>query len=88
MNANLVNDEQIANLNKIGYLDVFVDPNLDLISEINHLKKEKNAVILAHYYQDPDIQDIADFVENDKIIGSIRLRPDLMRSPVVDMQRA
>jgi quinolinate synthase len=33
-----------------------------LISEINRLKKEKNAIIMAHYYQDGDIQDIADFV--------------------------
>ena len=33
-----------------------------LISEINRLKKEKNAIIIAHYYQDGDIQDIADFV--------------------------
>ena len=33
-----------------------------LISEINRLRKEKNAVILAHYYQDSDIQEIADFV--------------------------
>lgn len=33
-----------------------------LISEINRLRKEKNAVILAHYYQDADIQEIADFV--------------------------
>ncbi len=39
-----------------------VDPTLDLEAEINRLRGERNAVILAHYYQDPEIQDIADFV--------------------------
>lgn len=39
----------------------FMD-KLFLISEINRLKQEKNAIILAHYYQEKDIQDIADFV--------------------------
>ena len=34
----------------------------ELISEINRLKKEKNAVIMAHYYQMGDIQDIADVI--------------------------
>ena len=46
-----------------------IDPNLDLFDEIERLKKERNAVIMAHYYQEPDIQDIADVLGDSLLLA-------------------
>lgn len=47
---------------KKGFVDEPIDKSIDLKKAINELRKEKNAVILAHYYQQGDLQDIADYV--------------------------
>ncbi len=49
-------------LNQRGFLDLEVPKGIDLIGEIKRLKREKKAVLLAHYYQDAEIQELADYL--------------------------
>lgn len=55
-------DKAVELLPAKGYLNMEIPKGINLIEEINRMRKEKNAIILAHYYQTGDIQDIADFL--------------------------
>jgi len=51
-----------SDIEKKGFIALDVEKSLNIVDEINRMRKEKNAVILAHFYQEGEIQDIADFV--------------------------
>lgn len=59
-----------------GYVQADIDPNINLVEEINRLKREKNAVIMAHYYQKGEIQDIADFIGDSLALAQKAVKVD------------
>ena len=62
MDATMPFVEAKDNLERKGFLALDLDPNIDFEAEIQRLKKEKNAIILAHYYVESELQDIADYI--------------------------
>ncbi len=59
-----------------GYVDAPIDPKLDLRSEILRLKQERNAVIMAHYYQRPEIQELADHIGDSLALAQLAAKTD------------
>lgn len=59
-----------------GFVDEPVDKRIDMKAAINELKKEKNAVILGHYYQKGEIQDIADYIGDSLALAQIAAKTD------------
>jgi quinolinate synthase len=58
----LTSAEVAKRLDRKGYLDMEIPEGLDLVKAIKRLKKEKKAVLLAHYYQEAVIQELADYL--------------------------
>ena len=55
-------EDKMEMLDKLGYLNIPVAKDLDLVAAIRQLKEEKNAIILGHFYINAELQDISDFI--------------------------
>ena len=58
----MMNSVKKLNIDRVGFVDMQIDKSVNLVEEIDRMRREKNAVILAHFYQEGEVQDIADFV--------------------------
>ena len=63
-----------------GYVDEPIEDGIDLKEEILRLKKERNAVIMAHYYQREDIQQLADYIGDSLALAQLAAKTD---APVI-----
>ena len=59
-----------------GYVEAPIEPGIDLVAEIKRLKREKNAVILGHYYQRDEIQAISDFIGDSLALAQYAAQTD------------
>lgn len=59
-----------------GYVDIPIDPALDLREEITRLKRQRNAVIMAHYYQREEIQQVADHIGDSLALAQLAAKTD------------
>ncbi len=67
----LTSEEVSKRLDRKGYLDLEIPKGLDIVSAIKRLKKEKKAVLLAHYYQDAEIQELADYLGDSLYLAQV-----------------
>ena len=59
-----------------GYIDAPIEEGIDLVKEIKRLKEEKNAIILGHYYQRDEIQEISDYIGDSLALAQVAAKTD------------
>lgn len=59
-----------------GFVDLPIEKGIDIVGEINRMKKEKNAVIIGHYYQREEIQAISDYIGDSLALAQYAAKTD------------